>query len=252
MRKSWILTLVTGFGLLTSAGAETFFVSNRPFSAVTRSQSGNWTARLTDLAPALSLPLTQQGQSGIYCLGRVPEDPLEGEPGVYFQGRRLTQVGPDLVIADLQAFMQELGGRYVVNKSLGTIDLYAPSKLLGKGVACNNVHVLMFHKPESSGQQVASLGDELWATRGLEPVPIDFEDKSHPLWQQWSRYWSAGPMPLVVVVDPAGRVLGRWSGQVPSPSPIHQAFSQFVERRAATNAQQVASPARTSGGFSGG
>lgn len=230
------------------AAAEDFFVRNRPFQAVEK-KDGVWTAALPDLARALELPLAQVGSAWI--LGPVREDAAY-EPGVYYGDKRLTTVGADLRVP-LKAFLQELGGRYIENKAMGSVDLYAPSKVLSKGVTCNNVHLLMFHKTEANGQQVASFGDS-FQTRGLEPVPIDFQDTSHPLWQQWNQYFSAGPMPYVLLVDPSGRVLGRWNGKLPPQSQVRQLFSQFVTSRAALNAQQVAMPSSGGGGggFSGG
>lgn len=218
------------------AGAEQVFVRNRPFPAVVKSDRG-WGCKLQDLAPALALPLTQAGSRWI--LGQPTEEAPEGESGVYFQGKRLQSVDAGLEIADLQAFIQEIGGRYVVNKGMRTVDLYAPTAMLGRAISCNNVHVLMFHRPENNGQQVATLSDTLAETRGLEGVAIDYEDTGHPLWQQWGRYWTAGPMPMGVMVDPAGRVLGHWSGQLPPVSQVRQLFGNFVAQRAQLNAQRV-------------
>lgn len=125
--------------------------------------------------------------------------------------------------------------------------------MLVKATNCNNVHLLMFHRSEANGQQVASFGDSVKQTRGLEPVPVDFEDTTHPLWQQWGKYWVAGRMPLVVLVDPSGRILGRWSGQLPPQSQVQQIFRNFVSARSQLNAQRVAMPSGGSGGgFSGG
>ncbi|MBN9417016.1 MAG: hypothetical protein J0I12_16335 [Candidatus Eremiobacteraeota bacterium] len=228
--------------------AEEFFARNRPFKAVEKRQ-GVWTAGLADLARALELPLTQVGAAWI--LGAAGEEE-PGEAGVYFNGKKLACVDAEMRVP-VQAFLQEVGGRYIENKAMGSVDLYAPSKMLSKGVTCNNVHLLMFHKTEANGQQVASFG-ESFQTRGLEPVPIDFQDTSHPLWQQWNKYFSAVPMPYVVLVDPSGRVLGRWNGKLPPQAQVQQMFSQFVSSRAALNAQQVAMPSNGGGGggFSGG
>lgn len=227
--------------------AQDFFVRNRPFQAVEKRQ-GVWMASLPDLAKALELSLTGAGSTWI--LGETGEEP--GEPGVYFQGKRLTSVDANLQVP-LQAFLQEIGGRYIENKALGSVDLYAPSKMLVKATNCNNVHLLMFHRSEANGQQVASFGDSVKQTRGLEPVPVDFEDTTHPLWQQWGKYWVAGRMPLVVLVDPSGRILGRWSGQLPPQSQVQQIFRNFVSARSQLNAQRVAMPSGGSGGgFSGG
>jgi len=227
--------------------AEQFFARNRPFRAAEKRQ-GVWTAALTDLAKALEMPLTQSGST--WVLGSS-EEPREGEPGVFFQGKRLQCVDAELRVP-VQAFLQEIGGRYIENRSMDSVDLYAPSKMLARAVSCNNVHLLMFHRPESNGQQVASFG-ESFQTRGLEPVPVNYEDPSHPFWQQWGKYWSAGSMPYVVLVDPAGRILGRWNGKLPPQGQVQQLFSQFVATRSALNAQQVARPSGGSGGgFSGG
>lgn len=239
----WLLLLA----LTQCLSAEEFFVRNRPFKMVEKRQ-GIWTAALPDLARALEMPLTQVGN--VWILGTPGED-VSDASGVYFQGKKLQCVDSELRVS-LQAFLQEVGGRYIENKALGSVDLYAPSKVLAKGVPCNNVHLLMFHKTEANGQQVASFG-ESFHTRGLEPVPVDFEDSAHPLWQQWGKYWAAGPMPYVVLVDPSGRILGRWNGKLPPQSQVQQLFSQFVTTRAALNAQQVAMPSGGSGGgFSGG
>lgn len=242
--KRWFLLLA----LTQLAPAEEFFARNRPFKSVEKRQ-GVWTAALPDLARALEMPLIQAGN--VWILGPAGEDtPVDA--GVYFGGKKLQCVDAEMRVA-VQAFLQEVGGRYIENKALGSVDLYAPSRMLARAVSCNNVHLLMFHKPEANGQQVTSFG-ESFHTRGLEPVAIDFEDAAHPLWQQWNKYWAAGPMPAVVLVDPAGRVLGRWSGKLPAPSQVQQLFSQFVTTRSALNAQQVAMPSSggSGGGFSGG
>lgn len=239
--KRLLLLLV----LSQTLSAEQFFVRNRPFQGIEK-REGVWIAHLSALAPALELPLTQAGRH--WVLGVPPEEPIEGEAGVYYQGKRLQSVDANLQV-QLHAFIQEIGGRYIENKSMGSVDLYAPTKMLSRAMSCNNVHVLMFHKPESSGQQVASLGDNIRQTRGLEPVPIDFEDTAHPLWQQWGKYWNPGVMPLVVVVDPAGRVLSTSSASLPSPSQLRQTFGNFVAARSQLNAQRVAMPA--AGSFSG-
>ena len=229
--------------------AEQFFVRNRPFQPVEK-REGVWMAPLSALAPALNLPLTQLGSRWI--VGAPPEELSETEPGAYYQGRRLQSVGPDLQV-NVQAFMHEIGGRYIVNKSLGSVDLYAPTKMLSRAMSCSNVHVLIFQRADSNGQDFASLSDSLRTTRGLEPIAINFEDSTHPLWQQWGKYWAPGAMPLVVLVDPSGRILGRWSTKLPPASELQQTFGKFVAQRSSTNAQQVAMPATgSSGGLSSG
>lgn len=242
--KKWLLLLA----LTQVVPAEAFFARNRPFQAVEKRQ-GVWTAALADLARALEMPLVQVGQ--VWVLGPAGED-SPSEPGVYFQGKKLQCVDTEMRVP-VQTFLQEVGGRYIENKAMGSVDLYAPTKMLARAVTCNNVHLLMFHKPEANGQQVASFG-ESFQTRGLEPVPIDFQDEGHPLWQQWNKYWAAGPMPYVVLVDPSGRILGRWNGKLPPQGQVQQLFSQFVTTRSALNAQQVAMPSSSGGGggFSGG
>lgn len=214
------------------AWGQEFFVRNRPFTAVEK-REGVWTARLSDLSQALNLSLTAAGPA--WLLGDPNQE--SGESGVYFQGKRLQCVGSDLRVP-VQAFLQEIGGRYVENKALGSVDLYAPSKMLGKAMSCNNIHLLVFHNSSANGQQVGSFGDS-FQTRGLEPVPVDMEDKSHPFWQQWGKFWSPGPLPYVVLVDPAGRILGKWNGRLPAQGQVKELFSQFLAARAATNAQQV-------------
>lgn len=250
MRRHLYFSLFALCLLAPLASAEQFYVRNRPFKLVEK-REGGWCCKLSDLATALDLPLTQAQDRWI--LGPVPEDNLDAGAGCYYHGKRLSSVGADLQITDLQAFISEIGGRYVTNKEMGTVDLYAPTAMLGKAMSCNNVHVLMFHRPQSNGHQVASLSDTLRPVRGLEPVAIDLEDTSHPFWAQWNRYWAPEPTPLVVVVDPSGRILGRWTGQLPPSSEIRRKFDTFVAQRSQTNAQQVAMPAGGSiGGFSGG
>jgi len=240
--------LLLCLALTQATWAQDFFVRNRPFLAVEKRQ-GVWTAALPELAKALDLPLT--GAGATWTLGEeAGQEPAE--PGVYYRGRRLTTVDATLQVP-VQAFLQEIGGRYIENKALGSVDLYAPSKMLAKATNCNNVHLLMFHRTEANGQQVASFADSVKQTRGLEPVPVDFEDTTHPLWQQWGKYWVAGRMPYTVLVDPSGRILGRWNGPLPPQSQVRQLFTQFVATRSQTNAQQVAMPSGGSGGgFSGG
>jgi len=57
-----------------------------------------------------------------------------------------------------------------------------------------------------------------------------------------------------VLIDPSGRILGRWNGKLPPQGQVQQLFSQFVTTRSALNAQQVAMPSSSGGGggFSGG
>lgn len=230
------------------AWGQEFFVRNRPFQAVEK-REGVWMARLPDLAQALGMPLTSSGQAWI--LGESGQDTNIGETGVYFQGKRLQCVDSELQVP-VQGFLQEIGGRYVENKALGSVDLYAPSKLLGRATTCNNIHLLVFHNSSANGQQVASFG-ESFQTHGLEPVAVDMQDQSHPYWQQWGKYWSASPLPYVVLVEPSGRILGRWNGRLPAQGQVKQLFSQFVTTRAAINAQSVAMPSGgNGGGFSGG
>jgi hypothetical protein len=240
--KSWLALLLW---LAPAVGAEQIFVRNRPFKAVEKRETG-WASKLPDLATALGLELTPVGNS--WVLGPAAEELPEGEVGVYYRGSRLQSVNSGLEVLDLKAFIQELGGRYVVNKGLGTIDLYMETAMVSRAMSCPNVHVLMFHRPKASGQQVAGLGHSLLPIKGLEPVPIDFEDPDHPHWQQWGRYWTAESQPLVVLVDPSGRVLGKWTSQLPPVAELQQLFQEFVSRRAQINAQQVASPSRGGGG----
>ncbi|MFN8611541.1 MAG: hypothetical protein U0931_28605 [Vulcanimicrobiota bacterium] len=231
MKKCLLLLVLTQL-----AWGQQFFIRNRPFQAVEK-REGAWTARLPDLAQALGMPLTQAGQA--WLLGDPNQE--AGESGVYYQGKKLECVDTEFRVA-VQAFLQEIGGRYVENKALGSVDLYAPSKLLGRAMTCNNIHLLVFHNGSANGQQVASFGDS-FQTRGLEPVPVDMEDRTHPFWQQWGKYWVAGPLPYVLLVDPSGRILGKWNGSLPPQGQIKDLFSQFVSNRAAVNAQQVATPA---------
>ena len=123
--KKWLLLLA----LAQVVPAEEFFARNRPFKAVEKRQ-GVWTAALADLARALEMPLTQAGQG--WVLGPVGED-APSEPGVYFQGKKLQCVDAEMRVP-VQAFVQEVGGRFIENKSMGSVDLYVPTRMLARAV----------------------------------------------------------------------------------------------------------------------
>jgi hypothetical protein len=223
--------LTLALALYSPCGAEPaatvqVFIRNVPFPAQL-SPEGAALVQFEPFARKLGYELHARGDIlEILAPGDNP-CPAAHPAGLYFQHEPIpadTAAGT----APLEALATRLGARVVNNSASGTIDVY-PCKPRSKysAVAEAPFQALCFTDGDPAPSQLTRVGASLQARFGLQITPVDVHG---PRYETFRRFRQTGALPLTVLLDGAGRILGQWTG-IPNVPELTRLCEQRLAQR---------------------
>lgn len=241
------LTLALTAPLAADPGPPQVFVRNAPFPAEVNGQ-GTTVVQYEAFARALGYQLHTRGDVlEILAPGDEP-CPAAHPAGLYFNHEPI-EADVAAGTAPLEPLAARLGARVVHNAGTGTVDIYPdkPHSKKSSGASQANFHALVFTNGEPAPSQLTRVAPSLGQRFGLEVNAVDIKG---PEYERYRRYRQTGALPLTVLLDGAGRILGQWTG-IPDTARIEQLCQQRVNERQGINGQRVAGRSGGRASFSG-
>lgn len=160
--------------LLTAAQADEIYIRNKPFEGEVQGSGSQTAVEARPLAQALGLSVTESETQLI--LGEAPESPVEGQVLINGEAVEASPLEGGKWLVPLEKAVELAGGRVIVNRDLGTVDVYLTDKkksALNTGVAPSARHGGGENLSPKSDPEIEEYG---YQTRGGQwVIPVQFK-----------------------------------------------------------------------------